>query len=136
LARLFALLRSIDSDWAAMSGAASHVGKPGDAHQVLLDIIGLHPASVEFHSRYAESLSALFNTINLWGLGPDFWQALSALALHASGEGLLRRLGYAGTREPDILQHIFLRDAGQISNVVDDRPLSETSPFRAYTDDG
>jgi hypothetical protein len=136
LARLLALLRSVDSDWAAMSGAASHVGKPGDAHHVLLDIIGLHPASVEFHSRYAESLSELFNTINLWGLGSDFWQAIIALALHASGEGLLRRLGYAGAREPDVPQHIFLRDAGQISNVVDDRPLSEKSPIRAYTDDG
>ena len=43
-ARLLAVLRAIDPDWAAMSGAASLVGKPGDAHQILLDIVGLHPS--------------------------------------------------------------------------------------------
>ncbi len=40
--------------------------KPGDAHQTLLDIMGLHPASVEFYSRYAESMAELYNIINLW----------------------------------------------------------------------
>ena len=136
LARLLALLRQIDADWLVMSSAASYVGKPGDAHQTLLDIIGLHPSSVEFHSRYAESLTELFNIVNLWGFGPDFWQALLALGLEAAGNQLLTRLGYAAAHRPDILQHVFMTDAGQISNVVDDRPLSETDPVRPYTDDG
>ena len=47
----------------------------GDAHQILLDIVGLHPSSVEYYSRYAESLSELFNIVNLWGFGPDFCAA-------------------------------------------------------------
>ena len=136
LARLLALLRTIDADWTAMSNEASFVGKPGDAHQLLLDILGLHPASVEFHSRYAESLSELYNIANLDGGGPDFSDALLAIALQAAGVGLLQRLGYAGTQLPDILEHFFLNEAGQIANVIDDRPLSETSAIRAYTDDG
>lgn len=136
LARLLALLRTIDGDWTAMSNGASFVGKPGDAHQLLLDILGLHPSSVEFHSRYAESLSELYNIANLDGGGPDFSDALLAIALQAAGIDLLQRLGYTGSQLPDILEHFFLNEAGQIANVIDDRPLSETSAIRAYTDDG
>jgi hypothetical protein len=136
LARLLALLRTIDEDWTTMSNGVSFVGKPGDAHQTLLDILGLHPASVEFHSRYAESLNELYNVANLDGGGPDFSDALLAIALQAAGIGLLQRLGYTGSQLPDILAHFFRTEAGQIANVIDDRPLSETSPIRAYTDDG
>ncbi len=136
LRRLLTLLRTIDEDWTTMSDQASFVGKPGDAHQLLLDILGLHPSSAEFHSRYAESLSELYNIANLDGGGQDFSDALLAIAIQAAGIGLLRRLGYTGAQLPDILQHFFFRAAGQVGNVIDDRPLSESSPIRAYTDDG
>lgn len=136
LAGLLALLREIDADWTTMSASAAYVGKPGDAHQTLLDIIGLHPSSVEYYSRYAESLRELFNIANLWGIGPDFVQALQQLGLQAAGEQLLARLGYSGSPQPDIVNHFFIKDAGQITTVIDDRPLSETEPIRAYTDAG
>jgi hypothetical protein len=132
LRELLALIRAVDADWAAMSANASYVGKTGDPHQLLLDIVGLHPASVEFYSRYAESLSELFNIVNLWGLGPDFIQALIALALQGAAAGLLARLGYRGTQQPDILQHFFLKEANRITSVIDDRPLSESDPIRSY----
>ena len=135
LVRLLALLREIDGDWTTMSSGAAYVGKPGDAHQTLLDVIGLLPASVEYYWRYSESLTELYNVINLWGLGPEFWQALLALGLQAAGGQLLARLG-AGTTQPGILQHAFLTDAGLITELIDDRPLSETAPIRAYTPDG
>jgi hypothetical protein len=135
LGNLWQILRKIDADWTLLSAQASYVGKAGDAHQLLLDIIGLHPASIEFYSRYAESLSEIFNIIQLWGLGPDFWAALTALATEAGATQLLATLGYSGT-PPDILQHVFFSDAAQIGTVIDDRPLSETSGIRAYTDDG
>src|SRR5262249_17426643 len=89
LATLADILAKIGADWNALRGQVSYVGKPGDAHQLLLDIIGLHPASVEFHSRYAESLKELFNIVNLYGLGPDFWQAIIAFALDAPANALL-----------------------------------------------
>jgi hypothetical protein len=135
VSRLFGLLRQVDADWGAIAATNSHVGKPGDAHQLLLDVIGLHASSVEYYSRSAESLSELFNVANLWGIGPSFFTALEQLGLHAAAAGLLNRLGYGGAAQPDILQHYFLKDAGLIKLIVDDQPLSETRPIRSYTDD-
>jgi hypothetical protein len=135
LRQLFAILRAVDADWAAMSAGNARVGRTGDAHQTLLDVVGLHPASVEFYSRYAESLSELFNLANLWGLGPNFVEGWNALLLHGAAGALLTRLGYSGP-PPDILQHFFLKNAGQITNVIDDRPLSETDPIRPYATGG
>jgi hypothetical protein len=133
---LYRVLRAIDADWSTFSQAVSFVGKSGDAHQLLLDVVGLHPASVEYYSRYAESLSQLFNFTNLWGIGPEFYQALLALDLQAAARALLARLGYTGAQQPDVLQHFFLRRADQITTVIDDRPLSETDPIRAYATGG
>ena len=135
LSRLFEVLRKVDADWATMAAANSYVGKPGDAHQLLLDVVGLHASSVEYYSRSAESLSELVNVANLWGLGAGFITALEQLGLHAASEALLARLGYAGAAKPDIFQHYFLRDAGLIKTIIDDQPLSETARLRNYTDD-
>src|ERR1700687_5182613 len=139
LARLYAILRKIDIVWTAFSKnvsdiARSDFGRSPDAHQILLDIIGLHPASVEFYSRYAESLTELYNVVNLSGVGPDFWKAWIALNLDRGALELLARLGYGGPM-PDMLNHIFLSDAALIPTVIDDRPLSESTQIRAYTED-
>jgi hypothetical protein len=135
LAQLYALLRKIDPDWTAMSQGASWVGKVGDPHQILLDIIGLHPASVEYYSRDAETVAELWNLTSLADLGPQFAQALAAVVQQVGASQLLTGLGYGGA-PPDLLQQVFDSDAPLIQNVVDDRPLSETASVRAYTDDG
>jgi hypothetical protein len=134
LARVLALLRAVDADWTAMSSAAAHVSRDGDPHQTLLDVVGLHPDSAEFHWRYSESLKHLYNVINLYGFGPEFWNSWQQAGLQAEAAALLGRLGYEGPR-PDILEHVFMRDSGLIDVVVDDRPPSETEPVREYTDD-
>jgi hypothetical protein len=136
LSRLRALATVAGQDWAAMSGQAAYVSGGGDPQQTLLDIVGLNPSSVEYYSRTAESLSELFNVQNLWGFGPAFFQAFEALGLDAAAAGLLTKLGYHGDQEPDILRHLFLTDADQLATIIDDRPLSESSPIRAYTSDG
>jgi hypothetical protein len=136
LTGLAPILAKIGDDWRALTGQISFVGKKGDAHQLLLDILGLHPTSVEFHSRYAESITELFNIVNLFGLGPDFWKAILTMALDAPAMALLAKLGYSGGTMPDILQHFFMKDAAQMSNIVDDRALSEDKQIRAYTDTG
>jgi hypothetical protein len=141
LTRLAPILGLIGADWKQLSAQVSHLGqagtpgKPLDAHQLLLDIVGLHPASVEFNTRYAESIGELFNTANLYGLGPRLWQAIQAMNLDAPAIALLARLGYSGSL-PDILQHFFFKDGAQVANVVDDVALSETRPIRPYTNDG
>ena len=134
LARVLELLRAIDPDWTAMSAGAAHLGREGDPHQTLLDVVGLHPDSVEFHWRYSESLDELYNVTNLWGVGPAVWKAWEKAELEAESAALLGRLGYRGP-PPDILQHVFMRDSGLIEVLVDDRPASETEPIREYTDD-
>jgi hypothetical protein len=136
LARLLELLRAVAADWRAMSAGASHVGAAGDPHQILLDVVGLHADSAEYHWRYSEALTELFNIISMWGLGPEFWQALVELGLQEAGAGLLAQLGYGDGPQPDILEHVFMAQAGAIGLIVDDRPTSETDPVRAYTDDG
>jgi hypothetical protein len=134
LSQLQALATAAGKDWATMSQQAAHVGDGGDAQQTLLNVVGLHPSSVEYYSRTAESISGLFNVQNLWGYGPAFYQTLLQLALDAPVSALLSSLGYHD-QPPDILQHLFLTDAGQLATIIDDLPLSETSPVRAYTDD-
>ena len=59
-------VRRLDGD----ERRAAHVGASGDAHQILLDVVGLHPASVEYYWRYSESLTELYNVINVSGSGP------------------------------------------------------------------
>ena len=50
----------MDDYWTAMADKVARVKHQytasEDPHQILLDIIGLHPSSVEYHQRYAESL--------------------------------------------------------------------------------
>ena len=67
---LYILLQKIGIDWQAFAQNVSWVGKSGDPHQILLDVLALHPSSVEYFSRNAESLAQLQNMMNLFALGP------------------------------------------------------------------
>jgi len=134
LANLYNLLRKLDDDWTNMRQNAAWVGKAGDAQQTLLDIVGLHPSSVEYYSRNAESLSQLFNMFNRFALGPVWYTAQLNLNLQEAALVLLSQFGYSGAL-PDILNHYFLTDNPQITTIIDDCPLSETDPIRIYTTD-
>ncbi len=136
LGRLHRLLARIGDDWQKLGVQAAHVGAAGDAHQILLDIVGHHPSSVEYHYRYAESIDALYNVQNLSGEGDQYNKQLSALGLWERAHFLLSALGYTGEELPDIFNHLFLTDNYELDIVIDDQPLSETKGIRAYTDDG
>jgi hypothetical protein len=137
LSRLYEILQLMDADWATQLPKVSWVGKPGDAHKTLLDVIGLHAGSVEYYQRYAESLQQLFNRLNLQGLGGTFFGALIAAGYNQVGLNLLRKLGYRGDGTPDVLMKFFLSKQNLMKGpVVDDRPLSEDDPIRSYTPDG
>jgi hypothetical protein len=126
------VLKRIDADWMELAKRVSFVGKPGDAHQTLLDVVGLHSGSVEYYQRYAESLQQLFNRLNLQGFGG----VLIAAGYVESGMQLLRALGYAGDAKPEILDRFFLSSHNLLKGpVVDDVKLSETRPLREYTTD-
>jgi len=134
---LAGVLGAMRADWDTMAQGSAFVGKSGDPHQILLDVLGLHPTSVEYHQRYAESLQHLFNHAKLQGLGAPLTAGAIEHNLRVAGLDLLRRLGYAGKEEPDILDRFFFGRANRLNGpLIDDRPLSESDAIRAYTDDG
>jgi hypothetical protein len=137
ITRLPLLLATLREDWERMSSRVAHVGKPGDRHQTLLDIVGLSPASVEYHRRWAESLEQLSNRLKLAGFGGALLAALIAMGYTQSGMTLLQRLGYGGSVPPELLEKFFLDSARPITgDLVDDRPLSESDPIRPWTPEG
>jgi len=133
--KLHELLMRIDRDWEKLLPGVNFVGKAGDAHKILLDVIGLHPGAVEFHQRYAESLQQVYNQLNL-AHGP-FISIIVAMALADRGKTLLTELGYDfGDRKIPILDKFFMGKANPLTGpVIDDVPLSESKKIRPYSAD-
>lgn len=133
LQRLLGVLTSMRGDWANLARRVRSVDTPGDAHQILLDIIGLHPASVEFHQRYAEGLGYLFNRMKYDGLAGQLIEAVNTRGFQDQAMQLLRRLGYEAAEAPDGLRRFFFTRSQRLSGpIIDDRPLSERDPVRPY----
>jgi hypothetical protein len=137
---LHQILTSVSGDWRAATGKVARLGAPTDnPHQTLLDILAAHPTSAEYYQRYALSVEDIFNRENLGGLGPAVLPALDQLNMPGPLRQLLTRLGYADTgrsQDPDLLRRLFLDDQQPLlAPLIDDRPLSETAPIRAYTPD-
>src|SRR5262249_32025661 len=141
---LHRLLSAAAQDWAAAAATVPRLPRPGtgtgDPHQLLLDILALHPTSAEYHQRYARSVEDLFNRENLGGLGGTVLPAPDQLDMPGPARALLTRLGYDDSgrpRDPDLLRKLFV-DFHQplLAPLVDDRPLSETDPVRPYATDG
>lgn len=134
---LHKMLMRVMSDWAPLAQAVPHVHAGTEPYQTLLDVVALHPASVEFHQRYAESTGNLFNAFALEGFGGPFFGAWQSLGSFIAGRQLLVDLGYAGNDNPDILSKLFHSAQHRLKGpIIDDRPLSESAPVRAYCDDG
>jgi hypothetical protein len=135
LSRLYPILTAIDADFRTMSSETSFVGKPGDPHALLLDIVGLHSGSVEWSQRYAESLNTFYNRLNLFGFGGLIGKIIEAFKRLAA-LNKVRGFGYADEKAPAILDLIFNGKHNQLKGgVVDDVPLSETNQIRVYTAD-
>jgi len=139
LAKLYQVLLKLESDWKSLLPAVSFVGKPNpdkDAHQMLLDILGLHPSSEEFYYRYAHSLEYLLNWFRFLGFGSKFEAGIKAWVYKQGALNLLGELGYNGAEPPDILEKFFFSRQYLLSRfLIDDSPLSETAAIRSYTTD-
>lgn len=140
LSRLYAVLLKIDEQWTTLSQQAAFVGKAGDPHQNLLDVVGLHPTSAEFYNRYAQSADQILNQFRYSGLAGGFLAALIQFVYTQSGINLLATFGYTAARPeevPEILHKFFLSNADRLAGpTVDDKVLSETDPIRAYFANG
>ncbi|MBZ9772620.1 hypothetical protein [Mesorhizobium sp. CO1-1-8] len=136
LAALRRLIASVEPHWRTMADGVSFVGKPGDPHRTLLDIVGLHSGSVEWSQRYADSLKVVFNQLSMLGLGGLFETIRIALE-RVGSMALLRNFGFAGESTPQLLELLFHGKHNLLKGgVVDDRPLSESNSIRAWTSDG
>ncbi len=136
LADLHRVVQTARGEWDALASRVGRVGQRDDAVQTLLDVVGLHATSVEFYQRYAESLDDIYNRTNLRGAGASWLAAFRASGALDDGLALLRRLGYEGDATPDILERVFFGAQQRLHGpLIDDRPLSESAPVRAYTAD-
>ena len=136
LARLYYVLTAMDADWIALAKQAPHVGAGGDPHQLLLRILALHPTSVEYYQRFAESLEDLYNRMRLTGSATDFMRGLESGIEASRAMDLLRRLSYDGNASPDALQQLLFSRANLLNGpLIEDAPLSETGGLHASTDD-
>jgi hypothetical protein len=141
LTRLYSLLKKADERWTPLLPQVSYVGKPQtDPQQALLDIVGLHPASVEFYQRYAESAEQLYNRYKTSGINGAIYATIASLFYTQSGLALLAQLGYSAqdnNKIPDILNKFFTLAANLLKGpLIDDQTLSEFNPVRAYRPDG
>lgn len=132
LSRLHTLLQRVDADWAALQGRASHVGMRGrDPHQVLLDVLGLHPASVEYHPLTAASREQHFHHLALANF-PLAVAFMAALGEPADPMQLLRDFGYTGAVVPEAISKLFSSRQPRLDGpVIDEPPLSETERLTA-----
>lgn len=137
LLQLYIMLLEFDKTWSTLSKKVAHVGKKGDAHQLLLDIIGLHPNSVEVHARYAQSLEHLHNYYNLIGMPLFNSKGFSVPKYIQSGLQLLEKFGYQANSKhgtPEVLTKFFFGKTDRLTGkLIDDVPLSETDKLRAHT---
>lgn len=132
LGQLYAILKRIDEDWKPLVDQVSYIGKRGaDPHQILLDVLGLHPGSAEYYPLQAEGIEHKFYELAFL----DYSIALYFLGLFpiVTPLTLLRSFGYTGADVPDLLNKVYkARQTPLDGPIVDDRPLSETEAIRNY----
>ena len=135
LQKLHAILGVLENNWRSRAASVKHVGGSGDPHAVLLDILGLHPASVELHTRAGKHLDEISSRARLAGMGHGPSAKAQAIAQRQAARDMLRAFGYVGA-DPDILD-LFFR-AGQIKlkgPIVEAPPLSEALLLAEATPD-
>lgn len=138
LRNIYKVLEIVKKDWAKHLKKVAYVGKKGDAHQILLQALGLHASSVEYDRRVADNLYANYNAMLMHGGELDF-EKIEAI-YKAVGMFQLQHLGYnhdlKNNPKIPILEKSFLGDAHDLDKfVVDDTPFSEKKPIRPYTED-
>jgi len=144
---LYIMLLNIQGDWKNMVSDVPHIRQEGDPYQIMMDVLGHHGGSVEFHTRIAQSINHLYNLFvslykNYASTGENFDKIVEAFnnyieAQHNASEGwaLLRKLGYKEAEIPEIYDKYFAGNATPVDYLVDDQRLSEEKGIRAYASD-
>lgn len=133
--KLKSLINEIDKTWDSKVSDVSYIGKDGDPHQILLDVLGLHSNSVEFYQRYAQSIKQVVSQLRLSTKNP-FIAGRIAAAISNRGKSILKELGLNPDLKLPILEKYFLSKPNKLSGpLIDDVPESEIEAIRGYTGD-
>jgi hypothetical protein len=131
------VLRALEKKyWNSLAAASPRVGLPAEnPQQQLLDIVGLHPSSVEFHLQVLDSADRIWNEYKLGSKARERLEtAMRAKMLETTQ--VLADLGYSGS-QPEIVAKFFSSVQGPMNRpVVDSVPLSETAELTPCTTDG
>ncbi|MFZ1789185.1 MAG: hypothetical protein WAT92_12760 [Saprospiraceae bacterium] len=134
---MYSLFKKVCGDWDQFLNKVAYIGKDGDPHQILLDVLGLHASSVEFYQRYAESFAHLSNRLKLGGAFFSITPEILKLFYQNRGLDLLKKLMYSPNNDEEvveILEKSFFGNANQLKgDLIDDQPFSEKRPIRPYT---
>lgn len=136
LAGMKGVLDRLHVSWSGFAQSVAHVdSQGGDPHQKLLDIVGLHPASVEFYQRYANTKDQEHNIAALWQFFIA-WVDLPANELHNEAFALLNDLGYRGLVTPQLFDLFWKVSTNPLTGpAIQTGALSEIEPLRVVTTD-
>ncbi|MGW6621973.1 hypothetical protein ACWF99_12115 [Nocardia sp. NPDC055002] len=134
LRRLHAVLGVLHDTWTQGVGDVARVGDGSDPHKTLLDILGLHPNSAEFHYRPAKSLDELSRRSIFTGILQQPAERYRAAQQRQNALIMLRFMGYTG-EEPDLLDLFFRTGHIKLKGPLVTEQISETEPLPAVTAD-
>lgn len=135
LKNLHSLLLELEQIWDGIAGTLPFVGKAGsDSSDVLMNILGLHPTSVEFFQRIGYSDEYLSNLLNFKGKGGYANELASlVLAMPATAGLFLRNLRVereiATVGKMKSLHVLWQHYISSLDapNLVENKPPSETN---------
>ncbi|MEM9192388.1 MAG: hypothetical protein AAGF12_24650 [Myxococcota bacterium] len=117
LFRLKRTLGDIDKYIQYALPSVPHVGqRDEDPHQVLLDVLGLHPTSVEFHQRLMRSVEQVYNEVRI-----EQGEAAATLfvGLHENIiKSMLSFLGHSTATDVPLLDQVFDGEARRMRGTV------------------
>jgi archaellum component FlaC len=132
---LHKVLLGLEKIWGGIANALPFVGKPGsDSMEVLIDVLGLHPTSVEFFQRIGFSEEYLRTLLNFTGKGRYAGELNSMLlGMPAFARFYLKGLGIErddttvrGMKSIHILWQHYTT-ALDVPSLVENKPPSETN---------
>ena len=130
---LYELLLHMDSYWALrFVNQVAHVAEESSSpYKTLLDVVGLHPNSVEFHRRFLETLISMSNNMSM--LKQGFLEHSGAV--NNAVKLLHDTLGYKSDILPQLAALLGVPWEMPVKFLIDDQPLSEEKGIREYTAD-
>ena len=135
LLKLQEVLGSLDETWSQLAGEVARVGSDDDPARTLLQILGLHATSVEFHQRRSVGPDYPWN-LNVFAGRAGAAETWSSIVNTAAAE-LLRELDFDFEEIPEILNLAFFQNHSLLDGpIVDDAPISETEPVAELANSG